>query len=171
MSVIAVSLKKKISKRWKVFTLFHVPSRVALTILACSRRTLRWTFCQSMACQSVTPWKDAPAASTSGFSVVEGSAVICFSSSVVYSSILVTKDLAEVCPLSREVMLQPLSFPLQDGIRFLRFPLPAISSAYLAAAYRERKISGLPCFARVTEWVRSALSAGGVGCPREGHQT
>ncbi len=80
------------------------------------------------------------------------------------------KDLAEVCPLSREVMLQPLSFPLQDGIRFLRFPLPAISSAYLAAAYRERKISGLPCFARVTEWVRSALSAGGVGCPREGHQ-
>lgn len=80
------------------------------------------------------------------------------------------KDLAEVCPLSREVMLQPLSFLLQEGVRFLRFPLPAISSAYLTAAYRERKISGLPCFARVTEWVRSALSAGGVGCPREGHQ-
>ena len=57
------------------------------------------------------------------------------------------KDLAEVCPLSREVMLHPLSTPLQDGFRFFRFPLPAISSAYLAVAYRERKMSGLPCFA------------------------
>ena len=28
------------------------------------------------------------------------------------------KDLAEVCPLSREVLLQPLSTPLQDGFRF-----------------------------------------------------
>src|SRR5713226_851892 len=33
-----------------------------------------------MACQSVTPWKDAPAASTSDGSVVVLSAVICFSS-------------------------------------------------------------------------------------------
>jgi hypothetical protein len=56
------------------------------------------------------------------------------------------KDLAEVCPLSREVMLQPLSIPLQDGVRFFRIPLPALSSARLAAAYRERKIAGLPCF-------------------------
>jgi len=35
------------------------------------------------------------------------------------------KDLAEVCPLSREVILQPLSVPLQGGFRFFRFPLPA----------------------------------------------
>src|SRR5215469_16429877 len=33
-----------------------------------------------MACQSVTPWKDAPAASTSVDAVVDFSAVICFSS-------------------------------------------------------------------------------------------
>lgn len=41
------------------------------------------------------------------------------------------KDHAEVCPLSREVMLHPLSAPLQGGIRFLRFPLPAIPSVPL----------------------------------------
>jgi len=56
------------------------------------------------------------------------------------------KDLAEVCPLSREVLFQPLSTPLQDDLRFFRVPLPAISSACLATTYRERKISGLPCF-------------------------
>src|SRR6266487_223892 len=77
------------------------------------------------------------------------------------------KDLAEVCPLSREGMLHPLSRPLQAGLRFFRFPLPAVSSARLTAAYRERKTSGLPCFAQRTKWVRSALSAGGVDCPRE----
>jgi len=57
------------------------------------------------------------------------------------------KDLAEVCPLSREMMLQPLSAPLQRGFCFLRCPLPAISLAHLAIAYRKRKISGLPCSA------------------------
>ena len=36
-----------------------------------------------------------------------------------------TKDHKEVCPFSREVMLQPLSAPLQDGIRFFLVPLPA----------------------------------------------
>jgi len=57
------------------------------------------------------------------------------------------KDLAEVCSLSREVMLQPLSAPLQRGFRFFRFPLPAISLGHLTIPYRERKISGLPCSA------------------------
>jgi hypothetical protein len=80
------------------------------------------------------------------------------------------KDRAEVCPLSREVLFQPLSIPLPDDLRFFRVPLPALSSARLAAAYRERKRSGLPCFTEITEWVRSALSAGGVGCPRESPQ-
>src|SRR5450755_3414888 len=76
------------------------------------------------------------------------------------------KDLAEVCPLSCEGMLHPLSFPVQDGIRFLRIPFPAISSAYLTAAYRKRKIAGLPCFAKITEWVRSALICR-WRCPRD----
>ena len=38
---------------------------------------------------------------------------------------------AEVCPLSCKVMLQPLSAPLQNGIRFLRNLLPAFRSAFL----------------------------------------
>ena len=58
------------------------------------------------------------------------------------------KDLAEVCPLSRGMMLQPLSIPLQDGLRFFRVPLPAISSAHLAAAYRGSEDIGLTVFCR-----------------------
>src|SRR6266851_77292 len=76
------------------------------------------------------------------------------------------KDLAEVCPLSRGVMLQLLSTPLQDDFRFFRIPLPTVPSACLAAAYRNRGTVGLPCSAYITEWVRSALFAGGVSCPR-----
>jgi hypothetical protein len=34
------------------------------------------------------------------------------------------KDLAEVCPLSREVILQPLSTPLQSGFAFSAFLYP-----------------------------------------------
>src|SRR5260370_6605727 len=88
-----------------------------------------------MSCQSVTPWKDAPAASTPGVSVVGGSTVICLSSCVVSSSVLVMKDLVEVCPLSREVMLQLLSVPLQDGFRFFHIPLPIVPSGRLAVSY------------------------------------
>lgn len=46
---------------------------------------------------------------------------------------LATRDQPEVCPLSRGVMFQPLSAPLQDGIRFFRSPLPAVPTARLAA--------------------------------------
>src|SRR5258706_11820170 len=103
-----------------------------------------------MSCQLVTPWKGAPVVTSSSesFSVVFVSTVICFPFSVVWSSLLVMKDHAEVCPLSREGV--PLSVPLQDSICFLCTPVPAISSACLTAAYRERKISGLPCFAKIT---------------------
>ena len=48
----------------------------------------------------------------------------------------------EVCPLSRGVMLpteaQPLSNPLQAGLRFLHHPLPAVPSARLAARFPQR---------------------------------
>ena len=40
-------------------------------------------------------------------------------------------DRAEVCPLSCEVMFQPVSRQLQPGFRFLRFPLPAAPTAFL----------------------------------------
>ncbi len=44
------------------------------------------------------------------------------------------EDRAEVGSLSRRVMLQPVSAPLQDGIRFVRIPLPAAPSAFLAVS-------------------------------------
>ena len=50
------------------------------------------------------------------------------------------KDLAEVCPLSRGIMLsldQSLFSPLQGDVRFFRIPLPALSLTYLAAVYRK----------------------------------
>src|SRR5712691_9824446 len=113
-----------------------------------------------MAAQSVTPWKDAPAEPASGTPVVGGSAVNCFSSCVVWSSVLVLKDRVEVCPLARGGLLHPLSTPLQRGFRFFHLPLPALPSAYLTVAYRTRRTTGLPCSASVTKWVRFALFAG-----------
>ena len=56
------------------------------------------------------------------------------------------KDLAEVCPLSRGMMLQSLSISLQDGIRFFRFPLPALLSARLAGSFPFREKYGFPVF-------------------------
>ena len=70
------------------------------TIRAWSRRTVRWTACQSMSCHPLTIWKAAPA---------EGSAVICFVSFVGLLGFLAMKDQMEVCPLSRETLLFALS--------------------------------------------------------------
>src|SRR6266481_2848101 len=91
-----------------------------------------------MACQSVTPWKGAPAESSS--------AVICFSSCIALSSVLVLKDLTEVCPLSRRMMLQSLSTPLQGGLRFFRVPLPASLSASLTSCFPFQERYGFPVF-------------------------
>lgn len=44
---------------------------------------------------------------------------------------LAMNDLAEVCPLSCQAMLQPVSRPLQLGVRFLRIPLPTTSTTFL----------------------------------------
>ena len=71
-------------------------------------------------------WEAAPAATA---------AVICFASSVGLPSSLVTKDPMEVSLPAHGVMLptaQPLSAPLQNGVRFFHHPLPDIPWAYLA---------------------------------------
>ena len=44
-------------------------------------------------------------------------------------------DQTEVCSLSRGVISQPLSEPLQPGVRFLRPPVPAPLSALLAVGF------------------------------------
>jgi hypothetical protein len=49
----------------------------------------------------------------------------------------------EVCPLARGVMSQPLSDPLQTGIRFLPPPLPAAPSAHLTTRFPSREGYGL----------------------------
>jgi hypothetical protein len=72
---------------------------------------------------------------------------------------LVMPDQREVCPLSRGVMLQPLSVPLQNGLRFLPPPLPAALSAHLAGCfpwtpldYGAGRTTGLPRSADVPQW-------------------
>lgn len=45
---------------------------------------------------------------------------------------LAMNDHAEVCPLSCRIMFQPVSFPLQKGICFLRTPLPTGPTVFLA---------------------------------------
>ncbi len=42
------------------------------------------------------------------------------------------KDQSEVCPVSGGGTFNPLSIPLQNGIRFLQPPLPAPSTVCLA---------------------------------------
>ena len=79
---------------------------------------------------------------------------------------LATKDQLEVCPLSRGMMFQPLSGPLQPGVRFLQPPIPAQPTAFLAVRLPESNCTPaairayhVPC--ALHDWVRACLSAGG----------
>src|SRR5215510_13906075 len=74
-----------------------------------------------MECQSVGMWEAAPA---------EDSAVICIAPLIGSSSSLVHPHRREVSPLARRVMLQPVSVPLQDGVRFFPPPYPPDASRY-----------------------------------------
>jgi len=58
-------------------------------------------------------------------------------------SVPVRRHPREVSSLSRGVMSQPLSGPLQAGLRFLPRPLPAAPSAHLAAGLPSREDDGL----------------------------
>ena len=58
-------------------------------------------------------------------------------------SVHVRRHPGEVRSLSRGVMSQPLSDPLQAGLRFLPRPLPAAPSAHLAAGLPSREDDGL----------------------------
>lgn len=52
-------------------------------------------------------------------------------------------DQAEVCSLSRKVLLQPLSGPLKHGFRFFRFLIPAQPTAFLAVRLSRGQLFGL----------------------------
>src|SRR5439155_3697991 len=106
-------------------------------------RTVSLTVCQGMACQSVEVWETAP---------VEGSTVICIAPFVGSSRSLVHPHRREVSSLSRRVMSQPVSLPLQDGFGFFPPPYPhhcwaAIQLSYLLC---RRSDTGLPRSTRLT---------------------
>src|SRR5438270_1009134 len=63
------------------------------------------------------------------------SVVICFTSLIGSSNVLALKDQREVCPLSREGILHPLSIPLQVGFCFFPHPLPTMPSVFLAKGF------------------------------------
>ncbi len=77
-----------------------------------------------------------------------------------------TIDQLEVCPLSRGMMFQPLSGPLQPGIRFLQPPIPAQPTAFLTVRLPEpyRAPAAIRAYHvpyTLQDWVRTRLSAGG----------
>jgi len=90
--------------------------------------------------QTVLPRSGTAPASVAAADISASPPEVCLPGS------LVTPDQREVCPLSRGVMLQPLSGPLQAGVRFLPDPLPAAPSACLAAHFPRGKDYGLTMF-------------------------
>src|SRR5712692_8562505 len=101
----ALPLNEWVSRRCSAFTLPHLPSCVALTIRAWSRRTVRWTVDQLMLCQFTSVWEAAPA---------NVFAVICFASLLCLPSFLVLKDQTEVCSLSCRMMLFCHAIPIRS---------------------------------------------------------
>jgi hypothetical protein len=78
----------------------------------------------------------------------------------------------EVCPLSRGVMFQPLSGPLQSGIRFFQPPIPAQPTAFLTVRLPEpdRAPAAIRAYHvphALHDRVRACLFAGGpmATCP------
>ena len=61
----------------------------------------------------------------------------------------------EVCPLSREVMLQPLSALLPNGLRFFHILYPHSHWHALRFAYPYGRNMGLPCSAWMTRRLRT----------------
>src|SRR5712691_4674172 len=95
-----------------------------------------------MECQSAEVWETAPA---------EYAAVICLAPLIGSSSALVHPHRREVCPLARRVMLQPVSVPLQGGLRFFPPPYPRRRWLVLRLFYLSRRSdTGLPRSARLT---------------------
>ncbi len=67
---------------------------------------------------------------------------------------------------------QPLSIPLQAGLRFFPPPLPARPWARLAARFPSRETYGVPMFRLSNiEWGRHALSTGSRHAPDKARKT
>jgi len=80
---------------------------------------------------------------------------IAFPHSMGSTCLFSENHLTEVCPLSRGMMLQSLSLPLQQGLRFLRSHLPADHSAIVttglpSSLWKVWRPTGLPSSVNVT---------------------
>lgn len=120
----ALAENELIKMRWRDFTF---PMRFAFrasTILTCSLRTSFSHDTHLMVCHAVSAAEDAHSACASS-----NCRFFIYTSSTFH---FVANYLMEVCPLSRGVMSQPLSPPLQRGIRFLHRHLPTSRSVALA---------------------------------------
>src|SRR5215831_4166436 len=73
---------------------------------------------------------------------------ICFAPRAGWLSVHVRQHPREVSSLSRGILSQPLSGPLQAGLRFLPRPLPAAPSAHLTAGLPSREDDGLTTLPR-----------------------
>jgi hypothetical protein len=98
----------------------------------------------------------------------ELSAVICFATSVGLPNSLVKKDQTEVSPLSRGVMFQLLSIPLQDSLRFFRPPVPAMPSPFLAVRLPPdggaQRVYPVDCRGDASQRGWGLFPGGDVGC-------
>jgi len=73
---------------------------------------------------------------------VERATAICNTFCTDSSLVLVPRHRREVSPLSRRVMLQPVSVPLQDGLRFFPPPYPHRHGPYGLTTFRKVDIDG-----------------------------
>src|SRR5215470_15960255 len=83
---------------------------------------------------------------------VERATVICNTFCIDSSLVLVPRHRREVSPLARRVMSQPVSVPLQDGVRFFPPPYPHRPGLALRPSYLpfRRSDTGLPRSTRLT---------------------
>jgi hypothetical protein len=159
---------ERVSRRCRARTLFHLPSIVAFAIRCWRRCTSCSAFFQSIWFQPDFRWGAAPGARADRRGQPGARApVICFASLGAWPTLLALRHLADVCSLSRGVMLpavaQPLSGPLQVGLRFFRDPVPPAPWARLTACFPRCRggLGALPRSAHASRWVRPRLFAGG----------
>ena len=157
-------LCRKTSRSAAVARLSPCPSDfscVALTIRACSLLTLAFTLGPVNLFPSGAAWpEDAHAVLLRVHLLFPPAKVLR-----VFSSRTTRWKSAR---LHGGVMLQPLSAPLQSGLRFFQHPLPAIPSAFLAdapASTRRRDVGFTMLGSNDTNELAPAFHTGSLECP------